>query len=49
MAKSNRWTRWVLTESADPRVPLPWSRDLDLRHVAFQTVSPGAMPPAHPV
>ncbi len=22
----NRWTRWVIQESANPRVPLPWQR-----------------------
>lgn len=21
-----RWTRWVIEESASPRVPLPWQR-----------------------
>ena len=23
----HRWTRWVIEESADPRVPLPWQRN----------------------
>tara|TARA_R110002072_G_C7645262_1_gene508189 strand:- start:128 stop:328 length:201 start_codon:yes stop_codon:yes gene_type:complete len=25
MAKSSRWSQWVITESADPRLPLPWA------------------------
>lgn len=25
MANPSRWTRWVVTESADPRLPLPWT------------------------
>jgi len=25
MAKSSRWSQWVIAESAKPRVPLAWT------------------------
>lgn len=25
MAKPSRWAQWVITESADPRLPLAWT------------------------
>ncbi len=27
MSKRIRWTRWVITESAASRFPLPWARE----------------------
>ncbi|HPD90901.1 MAG TPA: hypothetical protein PLG62_00465 [Pararhodobacter sp.] len=32
MAKPSRWTQWVISESADPRVPMPWNRRAEVRH-----------------
>jgi len=25
MARSSRWSQWVVTESADPRIQMPWA------------------------
>ncbi len=25
MAKPSRWAQWVVTESADPRIRMPWT------------------------
>ena len=25
MANPSRWAQWVITESANPRIPMPWT------------------------
>lgn len=32
-----RWAQWVIEQSADPRIPLPWTREAPA-DVAFRTV-----------
>lgn len=32
MAKSSRWTQWVIAESANPRLPMPWAIDGRVRN-----------------
>ena len=35
MAKTpSRWTRWVISESATPRLPMPWVLRRQRRNVA---------------
>ena len=34
MAKSSRWSQWVITESADPRIQMPWAIGARVRNRA---------------
>lgn len=38
MAKSSRWSQWVISESADPGIPLPWTLVERVREKARDTV-----------
>ncbi|PVH29100.1 hypothetical protein [Pararhodobacter oceanensis] len=34
MSKASRWSQWVIAESADPRIQLPWTASERLRRDA---------------
>lgn len=34
MAKPSRWSQWVITESANPQIPMPWAVAERVRNVA---------------
>lgn len=36
MTRRSRWIRWVIETSADPRIPLPWTRETN-EGPAFRT------------
>ncbi|MCL4676344.1 MAG: hypothetical protein KJZ59_10080 [Pararhodobacter sp.] len=45
MAKSSRWSQWVIAESADPRIQMPWaiaSHQGQVRRASFGEV-PGVI------
>lgn len=40
MKKDNRWMKWVLAESADMNVALPWQRTTRQRPAALKSKMP---------
>lgn len=43
MATSSRWTRWVITESANPRIMMPWAVTGRVRHGTGRAAVPAGM------
>jgi len=45
MAKPSRWSQWVVADSADPRIPMPWAVEGRVRNSSLGELDgmPGAI------
>lgn len=43
MGKSSRWSQWVISESTDPSIPMPWTLVDRARNAANKSVPAGIL------